>query len=124
MTRLGFESWNRSGSTADGSDDWLRTLTTARNDIEPAILLDGAHDLADTKRHPGQLQLALAGDNGLGGQVKVVGEYWEGAELVLGRLFDALGIPMRSSDLRLLRNLVIARVMNSVSKRRTASWLA
>ena len=107
---------------------WKRRLVahvgTARNDIERALLLDRAHDLADTKRHPGQLPLTFAGNDALGSQVKMVGEYWEGAELVLGTLFDALCISMRASDLRLLRNLVIARVMNPVSKRRTASWLA
>lgn len=97
---------------------------TAHDELERTVLMARAREIVDTKRHPGQLPLTFAGNDALGSQVKMVGEYWEGAELVLGTLFDALCISMRASDLRLLRNLVIARVMNPVSKRRTASWLA
>lgn len=107
---------------------WKKQLVqhvgTAHDDLERELLLARAREIMDTRRHPGQLDLAFASGSALRLQVRAVGEYWEGAEVVLGTLFDAFGIAMRASDLRLLRNLVIARVMNPVSKRRTAAWLS
>ncbi len=107
---------------------WKRRLVqhvgTAHNDLERDLILGRAREIVETKRHPGQIPLAYASGNALRMHAKAVGEYWEGAELVLGTLFDAFAVPMRASDLRLFRNLVIARVMNPVSKRRTADWLS
>lgn len=107
---------------------WKKRLVqhvgTAHDDLERELLVARAREVMATRRHPGQVELALAGRDAHRRHVTAVGEYWEGAELVLGGLFDACAILMRASDLRLLRNLVIARIMNPVSKRRTAAWLA
>lgn len=107
---------------------WKRKLVqhigTARDELEKELLLTRAREFVDTHRHPGQLFLQFLGDDNRRSNIKAIGEYWEGAELVLGTLFDNLSIEMRASDRRLLRNLVIARIMNPVSKRRTAAWLS
>lgn len=107
---------------------WKKRLVqhvgTAHTEVEVAIMVDRAREIMDTQRNPGQLQLAFARGDVVQSQVRMVGEYWQGAEVVLGTLFDAFSLPMRASDLRLFRGLVIARIMNPVSKRRTALWLS
>ena len=52
--------------------------------------------------------------------LRTMGEYHQGAELVLGALVDRIGI---SPNYSLLRQLVIARILFPVSKIRTVSFL-
>ncbi len=86
---------------------WKKRLVqhvgTAHDDLERELLLDRAREIVDIRRHPGQLDLAFASST-LRRQVRAVGEYWEGAELVLGTLFDAFGISMFSIGWRSARS--------------------
>ncbi len=107
---------------------WKRQLVahtgTAHDDLKRAVLMDRARELANTRQHPGQLALDLSLGSPLPTKLRMVGEYWYGAEKVLGVLFDEIPLPLRPRDLLLLRSLVIARIMAPASKRRTAAWLA
>ena len=102
----------------------VRHIGTARDELEKELLVTRAREFVDTQRHPGQLFLKFLDGDTRRSQIKATGEYWEGAELVLGTLFDNFSFEIRAGDRRLLRNLVIARIMNPVSKRRTAAWLS
>ena len=100
----------------------VRHVGTAKDDLDLALLLKEAQKTLSELRRPNQLTLPFPADGGVSG-LRTVGEYHYGAELVLGHLFDRLGISEEGLSGGLCRQLVIARMLYPVSKRRTAQFL-
>lgn len=102
------------------SNRLVKHIGTARDDEELAIL----RKIAQTDRvmlsSPNQLELDL-GQNSIRGLFSL-GIFHHGAELILGDIFDSLGISLGRLT-PLLRLLTIARIIHPASKRDTASWL-
>ena len=100
----------------------VRHVGTAKDDLDLAVLLNEAQKTLSELRRPNQLTLPFPAGGGVSG-LRTVGEYHYGAELVLGHLFDRLGISEEGLSGGLCRQLVIARMLYPVSKRRTAQFL-
>lgn len=102
---------------------WKKKLVThvgtARSDSDLKVLIEKAKETLNELRHKDQMMLDFA-DVDLSG-LRTIGSYHQGADLVLGNLFDRFGIDLPRRDL--LRKLVMARIINPVSKRRTIEFL-
>ena len=98
----------------------IRHIGTAKSDTDLEFLMEKAQETLLELKHKDQLMLPFPDDSSLSG-LRTVGEYHQGAELVLGGLFDRLGIPL--ANVALLRQLIMARILHPVSKRRTAQFI-
>lgn len=98
----------------------IRHVGTAKSELDLGVLMQRAKEMLFQMERPGQLDLGL-GSLSRGGGLRTTGEYSEGANLVLGGLFDRLVI--EGPDRSLLRLLVIARILLPSSKMRTVRFL-
>ena len=98
----------------------IHHIGTAKSDTDLEFLMEKAQETLLELKHKDQLMLPFPDDSSLSG-LRTVGEYHQGAELVLGGLFDRLGIPL--ANVALLRQLIMARILHPVSKRRTAQFI-
>ncbi len=98
----------------------IRHIGTAKSDTDLEFLMEKAKEALLELKHKDQLRLPFPDDSSLSG-LRTVGEYHQGADLVLGGLFDRLGIPL--GNVALLRQLIMARILHPTSKRRTAQFL-
>ena len=98
----------------------IRHIGTAKSELDLKFLNENAKEVLYELKHKNQLALEFPGQSDMTG-LRTVGEYHQGADLVLGTLMDRIGIS--SPNLSLLRQLVIARILYPVSKIRTVSFL-
>ena len=98
----------------------IRHIGTAKSELDLKFLNEKAKEVLYELKHKNQLALEFPDQSDMTG-LRTVGEYHQGADLVLGTLMDRIGIS--SPNLSLLRQLVIARILYPVSKIRTVSFL-
>ena len=99
----------------------VRHIGTAKSDLELEILTRKAKEILDELKRPNQLRIPFSVEQSYTGDLRTVGEFYQGADLVLGHLFDRLDIDRCESQL--LRFLTIARILLPSSKRRTVQFL-
>ncbi len=102
----------------------VRHVGTGHSDAETAALVEAArHEIAN-RVAGGQMLLSLSPPQvDPVGALRMDGVYWEGAEVLLGSLFDRLGLETTLPSSSVLRHLVMARILDPCSKRRTARLL-
>lgn len=98
----------------------IRHIGTAKSDLDLKLLMESAKQTLDQLERPNQLRFPFPSEIETSG-LRTVGEFHQGADLVLGHLFDRLGIAR--SEANLLRFLVMARILLPSSKRRTVQFL-
>lgn len=98
----------------------VRHIGTAKSDLDLRLLMETAKQTLDQLERPNQLRFPFSSEIETSG-LRSVGEFHQGADLVLGHLFDRLGIAR--SEANLLRFLVMARILLPSSKRRTVQFL-
>lgn len=98
----------------------IRHIGTAKSELDLKFLDQKAKEVLHELKHKNQLELEFPSYEDMTG-LRTVGEFHQGADLVLGALVDRLQIS--SPNPSLLRYLVIARILHPVSKIRTVSFL-
>ncbi|TAN20024.1 MAG: IS1634 family transposase [Actinomycetota bacterium] len=98
----------------------VKHIGTARNEEELEILKMIAE--TDRSRIEEASQLRFDFSNGVPRGLFTIGVHHYGSELVLGAIFDSLGISIGRLT-PLLRLLTIARIIHPGSKRNTATWI-
>lgn len=98
----------------------VRHIGTAKSELDLKLLDEKAKEALFELKHKNQLTLEFPSKADLTG-LRTIGEYHQGADLVLGALVDRIGISSPNNSL--LRQLVIARILSPVSKIRTISFL-
>lgn len=98
----------------------VRHIGTAKSESDLKFLNEKAKEVLFELKHKNQLVLEFPSQASMTG-LRTIGEYHQGADLVLGALVDRIGIS--SPNASLLRQLVIARILYPVSKIRTVSFL-
>jgi transposase len=94
-------------------------IGAAQHEVDIAVLVAQAEQTLAELRQGEQLALRLTADAPTS-RLSRVGDYWQFAETVLGRLYDRLGLV---TDLPFLRLMVIARIVFPKSKLQTAGFL-
>ena len=98
----------------------VRHIGTAKSELDLRFLNEKAKEVLFELKHKNQLALEFPEQADLTG-LRTIGEYHQGADLVLGALVDRIGISSPNDSL--LRRLVIARILYPTSKIRTISFL-
>ena len=98
----------------------IRHIGTAKSELDLKFLDQKAKEVLHELKHKNQLELEFPSYEDMTG-LRTVGEFHQGADMVLGALVDRLRIS--SPNPSLLRYLVIARILHPVSKIRTVSFL-
>ena len=98
----------------------VRHIGTAKSDLDLSLLMERAKQTLDQLERPNQLRFPVPYEIETSG-LRTIGQFHQGADLVLGHLFDRLGIEQGKAGL--LRLLVIARILLPSSKRRTLQFL-
>ena len=98
----------------------VRHIGTAKSDLDLKLLMERAKQTLDQLERPNQLRFPFPSDIETSG-LRTIGQFHQGADLVLGHIFDQLGIEEGKAGL--LRLLVIARILLPGSKRRTLQFL-
>ncbi len=103
---------------------WKRKLIchigTAKSDFDLKLLMERAKQTLDKLERPNQLRFPFPSEIQTS-DLRTIGQFHQGADLILGHLFDLLGIEREKASL--LRLLVIARILLPGSKRRTVQFL-
>lgn len=95
-------------------------IGTAKSELDLKFLNQKAKEVLRELKHKNQLTLEFPSNADMTG-LRTVDEHHQGADLVLGALADRIGISSPNSSL--LRQLIIARILNPVSKIHTVSFL-
>jgi hypothetical protein len=98
----------------------IRHIGTAKPDLDLKLLMERAKETLDQPERPNQLRFPFPSEIETSG-LRTIGHFHQGADLVLGQIFDRLGFDRGEAGL--LRLLVIARILLPSSKRRALQFL-